>query len=361
MTSEDQVAPLVPPKKRGRGRLVAAIVVIAILLVAGGVSIFGAPDWMVQLLGNVPFIGNLLTGAQPGFTFQVHNPAIGANGTDVSFPPNYSILAQYALDQINVDRAAQGLSAVELSSEPSGQQHADSMLYYGYFSHWDVAGFKPYMRYSLLNGTGAVEENVAVELYSTPNFFTVKSIEGAIKDLEYQMVYNDSAENNGHRDNILDAFHNFVSIGVAYDTTHVYLVQDFENIYLNFTQPLLSGNQINIEGTLSRAMSFDSVYVFYDPAPSNLSVNELGSNPSYTGSYGPGGFAGGATPPCVGTCQYFPGYLTVRATVWSVSSGSVDITFSLSPFVQKYGNGVYTVYLRTPSGEFMTSYSIFVG
>src|SRR5208337_1125607 len=89
---------------------------------------------------------------------------------NISYPSNYGVLSAYVLDLVNSDRANYSLSAVALSDGNVAQQHADSMLRYGYFSHNDTQGFKPYLRYTLLGGRGAVEENVAYAYASFPLF-----------------------------------------------------------------------------------------------------------------------------------------------------------------------------------------------
>ena len=65
-------------------------------------------------------------------------------------------LVNYALSLINSDRQSKGLQNVTLSDVDSGQRHADEMLAYHFLSHWDTKGFKPYMRYTLEGGKGAV-------------------------------------------------------------------------------------------------------------------------------------------------------------------------------------------------------------
>jgi uncharacterized protein YkwD len=143
-------------------------------------------------------------------------PDIKGGAADITYPPDYCTLASYALQQINADRAANGTGPVSLGYNQAAQQHADSMLYYGYFSHFDTQGYKPYMRYSLLGGHGADFENIAYFSYSIDHFTSTSVVEQGIRDLEHSMVYNDSACcNNGHRYNILDHLHNIVSIGLA--------------------------------------------------------------------------------------------------------------------------------------------------
>lgn len=46
------------------------------------------------------------------------------------------------------------------------------------------------------------------------------------------MMYEDADWDWMHRDNILGKWHTHVNIGIAYDKTHVFLVQDFEDNYI---------------------------------------------------------------------------------------------------------------------------------
>jgi uncharacterized protein YkwD len=322
------------------------------------------------LIAGISFFRGLLF-FFPGFNNQspisVQNPSISINGTaQITYPPDYSILENYALGLINNDRNGYGVSSVVLSPIQSGQQHADSMLYYNYFSHWDTQGYKPYMRYTLLGGTGFVDENVAYEFTSTATFTTTTSVEQALKSLEYQMMYNDSVCcQNGHRDNILDPNHDRVSIGIAYSENHVYFVEDFENYYTQLREPIISSTSngiVQLIGNTTEKINPIEVLVFFDNTPTPLSPSELNTN--YSSPYNPGKFTGGALPPCKTNCSVFQGYITVYASIWQVSSSTVDIEFQLGSFVQKYGNGVYTAYLAQgsqTSPDYLTSISIFVG
>ena len=127
----------------------------------------------------------------------------------------------YMLSLINTDRQSNNLQNVSLSSVDSGQRHADNMLANHYFSHWDTQGYKPYMRYTLV-GKGAVGSKIcAAQLGSYSN------LKDALKQMEWNMMNDDAASNWGHKDNILDPTHNKVSIGIAYDGSNIYGVQDF--------------------------------------------------------------------------------------------------------------------------------------
>jgi uncharacterized protein YkwD len=295
-------------------------------------------------------------------------PDINGGSADVAYPSDYCALASYALGLINQDRAANGTGPVSLDFNQAAQQHADSMLYYGYFSHFDTQGYKPYMRYSLLAGRGADFENVGYSSYSLPYFLTTSTVEDAIKSLEHSMVYNDSSCcANGHRFNILDSLHNRVSIGLAYNSTAVYFDQEFENDYVNldFTAaPSASSTPyyVTMKGVPTQAVATpNSIYIAFDGTPSAASPAQLNSGPH---EYGPGTLVGGVLPRTglLGDCGQFSRGTTVCADTWSFTSKAVDIAFPLEPFVKNYGAGVYTIYLITGSSteSAITSISVFV-
>ena len=76
-------------------------------------------------------------------------------------------LVQYALDKINEEREKYSLSPVNLSKNNAAQIHAENLFATRnqYPSHWTTDGMKPYMKYSEYNGTGYVEQNVAIRGY----------------------------------------------------------------------------------------------------------------------------------------------------------------------------------------------------
>ena len=351
-----------PGRGRSWGRIIGAIIVAAILAIV----------FAMLVLPSVSSITGYFSGnGGSTSTIDVNPEGTTSNSSgsgtivEVSYPSNYNQLANFSLTLINQDRGGAGLTPVTLSPVPSAQQHADSMLQNNYFSHWDTQGYKPYMRYSILNGTGFVEENVAYESTTLPTFVTTAEVESAINSLEWQMMNNDSACcQNGHRDNILTSFHNRVSIGVAYDSTNVYFVEDFETYLTSLSLPIDQGNTVTLGGNTSGTINPSSILIFYDPPPQPLNNVELDTQ--YYGSYDQGTFLGGVVPPCnglFGRCLQFAEGITEQASSWQVSGNLIDIQFSLSNFVAKNGDGVYTVYLVQGSQtnpEYLTSISIFV-
>jgi uncharacterized protein YkwD len=317
-------------------------------------------------------VTQLTTSTTPGFQENIADPNFTEGKANVSYPSEYAELAQYALNLINTDRNQNGLQNLTLSSIPSGQQHSDSMAYFGYFSHWDVQGYKPYMRYTLLGGTGYVAENAGLDYCTdsppdsslvTPVACTLQTVEDGIANSEYSMMYNDAACcNNGHHDNILNPFHNKVSIGIAWNpsTSALYFTEDFENSYVELQTPIYSNGVVTLTGTLSRTLDLNEIAVSYDPTPQPMTIAQLDA----TFAYDPGTSIGAVFAPCPAGYICSPttgdGGVAVYANSWAYSGGDLSVTFSLSDFTQKYGSGVYTLYMFDSQDNLWMSVSIFV-
>jgi len=318
------------------------------------------------------------------------NPIFVGNSSTIDFPPEYAVLANFTLGLINSDRSSAGLGPVTISAVPSGQQHADSIDYYGYFSHWDTQGYKPYMRYTLLGGTGGVSENVAEGSCTDSSWqrvrpCTVQTIENSLNYSEWQMMNNDSiCCSNGHRENILNSLHNRVSIGVAYNSTSqvAFLVEDFEDSYTSSASLQLSGSLVTFQGSTQQDLtgwtggaSGAEIEVYYDATPAGIPVsdliptaaclqyNELSEPPSchYQGAYDEGTEVATVLAPCPVGYICGSGNFTYAQT-WHQSSGNFEIVFSIAQVESSSGNGVYTLYLW-PNGDStapITSLSIFV-
>ncbi len=340
------------------GRIVIFVAVIAIILILVAMpltNLLVAP--IVDFFGGISQY-NSSTIAAPQISL-----GGGINGT-LTFPKNYSALANYTLGLINSGRQVFGDPPVFLSSVLSAQQHADSMLANAYFSHWDTQGLKPYMRYSLLGGTGAVEENIALSVTSASVYTSISPVENSISQLEHDMIYNDSACcHNDHRANILDADHNRVAIGIVYDSKHLYFVEDFETYYGDIHFNLNSFNYVGVSGSVydSNLSPPTEILVFYDATPNPLTPSTL--NTKYQMPYAPGDFIGGVLPPCFNiNCGKFVTGITVYATEWLNSP--LTIAFSVKSFFDQNESGVYTFYLAYQSNfgktVDLTSYSMFI-
>jgi uncharacterized protein YkwD len=279
---------------------------------------------------------------------------------------SFGTILNYTLEVINKDRSAYGLQNVTLSAEPSAQQHADSMLQYNYLSHWDTYGMKPYMRYTLLGGTGAMQENVAYRKSGVracignlcSNYGNI-NITSAIANLEYNMTNNDSACcNNGHRDNILNPEHNQVSIGVAFNSTNIYLVEDFINNYVTWlnSTPSFSNGEVYLKGVAMQGYGLSSVEVTYDQPAANMTVSQL----NQTREYGYGNSVAGVVGSSI---DYYPNLTTIVADSYYSSGSDFIARFSMNKLINQYGPGEYTilVWLNDSNSSFIgSSYTVFI-
>ena len=264
-------------------------------------------------------------------------------------------LIDYALSLINLDRQENGLQNVTLSTINSGQQHADDMLKNGYFSHWDLQGYKPYVRYTLAGGKGAVTENVGLIENWLAAGITQKQ---ALNQSEWSMVHEDADWNWGHKQNILNPLHNYVSIGIASDHDRLYFVEDFEDNYISWTQLQINKTQAYLEGTIQTTQqnNIQQIAVFYDNAKP-LTTLQLQETP-YNGSYNPGAYVGSVLPP---NWQATQG-ITITADSWYQTGNHFRFSFSLAKAIEANCEGIYTLYIETGSSteNALTSYSFVV-
>lgn len=285
-------------------------------------------------------------------------------GTNQNF--SYSQLVQFTLDIINHDRAEKNLPPVLLSNNTAAQIHADDVLNTGTISHWQTDGEKPYMTYSRVGGQGYVAQNVAIkgsdQYRNECNQFNVicEKINpmSAITDEENAMMFNDSQSNWGHRDNILDKHHTHVSIGISYDQYVFSLVQNFENNYIIFNQPISENNGIvKLNATLLHG-TIKQIGIYYDELPSH-DIYEQNKNAR---SYQLGDTVAEVLKPLPPN-QYYEGisaHPRIIAEQWKDDSLGTSIVFDMSQIETKKGVYTIVIWIDDNGDTFpVTSYSIF--
>jgi uncharacterized protein YkwD len=318
---------------------------------------------LAALTAIAVIVGAIIWSAYPAIIQLTQSPSVSPSPSTISPIPNttpseiekHEELVDYVVSLINSDRQANGLQNVTLSSVDSGQRHADDMLANQFFSHWDTNGYKPYMRYTLADGKGAIAENCAWKGL-TGNIFGI-DVKSSLKDMEWSMMYDDASSNWGHRDNILDPLHNSVSIGVAYDNHNVYLVQDFENDYVSWNVLSVDNNQVTLQGTeQGEQANIKQIAIFYDnPIP--LTPSQL-EQAQYQDGYDAGTYVGSVLPPN----WQATGGITITADSWTQNGNDFQISFSLSQAVAAFSEGVYTLYLETGSStaDALLTYSVWI-
>lgn len=129
-----------------------------------------------------------------------------------------------AFDDINSYRKQNGLNSLSLGDAKSPGLYAEELLDEKCIHHIDSKGQGAMMRYQTNGDTMfLVSENIGYEFY--PHL----SMSEEIKDLNYQMMYNDSSENWSHKTNMLYPNATSVSIGVTFDKKNlVVIVEDFQ-------------------------------------------------------------------------------------------------------------------------------------
>jgi hypothetical protein len=234
-----------------------------------------------------------------------------------------------------------------------------------FLSHWGTDGMKPYMRYTIAGGINYEGENSAYSGWYDrsvdPRHYATIDPRAELKQLEYQMMYDDAGSNWGHRDNILNKWHKRVNIGISFDTRRLTLVEQFEGDYVQFIRPPdLDGGVLSLKGSITLG-TLDSVAVFYDPLPQPMTQSDLLSGPR---SYSLGTRAATIIPPPP------PGYYysqlpddAVQASIWEVNGSTFSIGADLKAALEQRGPGVYTIVAWSKEGtEYvsLTNYSLFV-
>ena len=285
-----------------------------------------------------------------------------------------SSLVQYALEIINGDRRKFNAAPVALSSNIATQAHAEDLFKSRYLepSHWTTDGMKPYMKYSMYNGTGYVEQNVAIVGFDNltsekckEKTFECQAIDprSEIKKIGWNMVYNDTVCcNDSHRKNILDKLHTNVSIGIAYDNFYLALIQNFENDYIQFDIPLTQDNRhFQILGKVKTGnYEIESIGVYYDNSPTAMVYEQN----KYNDEYKLGTFSASVVKPAPPFSEYKEpsNYTIIEAEKWSQKNGLLDIRFDISPMMKT--TGVYTIvtYLKGENNNSfpVTAYSTFI-
>jgi hypothetical protein len=265
------------------------------------------------------------------------------NGTS-----SLKILQDYALSKINADRLSVGLNPVSLSDNKAAQYHAAEILQSELLSHWSKDGLKPYMLYSLHNGTGYVQQNIgqisyintddAMKGITAHSFCTSDSRLycepldpfDAIDKLENSLIFNDFlCCHDGHKNNILDKLHTNVSIGIAFNEYYFVLVQNFENNYLSYNishednEFLLEAKLLDAKKNLQ--LSHISFYFDNPPNPGEYEENKNKLN------YSMGNLGLIVSKPLEFYEQYVQpeSYHIIEAENWDIHNDSVNVSFKL--------------------------------
>lgn len=203
----------------------------------------------------------------------------------------------YAIELVNRDRAKFGIKPVSIDpvATVAGQKHADEMATYGYLSHWDLAGKKPIQRYSDFGGTDYASENVGLTTIHSPKTLASKAIfqlrsdhrfsSTDLEELEDEFI-NEKPPNDGHRQQILNSFHNKLGVGISFSElngqSRISIAQEFVNHYGEFEKipsALQRKMSFVVSGLLAEQIIIDEVVIEKEPSPQTQTPAQLDSGP----------------------------------------------------------------------------------
>ncbi|MBI2852333.1 MAG: hypothetical protein HYX84_04430 [Chloroflexi bacterium] len=268
------------------------------------------------------------------------------------------------------------------------------MLANDYISHWELSGLKPYMRYTLAGGSN----------YESENLFFLSTTGGASQQNDPRTMLDKAEEalmdSPGHRATILGPRHRKVSLGIAYNSNHLALVQQFEGDYVTFSKaPVINSGVLSLSGELSGGLEIEQIQIWYDQPPAPLTLGQLGKSSVYWRGK-PAAFirppppSGGyylqyemnfswqtsvdpyavpadtPAPDSSAPAETAPSPVTVSDTVrwidaksWNVSGGFFTVEADLSGILERFNAGIYTmvVWTKSDGDSFIVSnYSLFV-
>lgn len=209
--------------------------------------------------------------------------------TEVSAPDesfDESALGAQMLDLINQSRAEEGLTPVEWDAFAASvaTAHAQDMAENQYFSHWDLQGYGPDIRYALAGGSELAMENIST-YYEYWSDNTPKQLE----DFDQLVIQSHEGLMNspGHRKNIMDPHHTHVGIGFVYnpETGYFFVAQEFLNRYIVIDDLLdigSAGEVISFSGSLLSNATDPLLNIAYEPFPAPMSQEMLNQTSTYS-------------------------------------------------------------------------------
>ena len=314
---------------------------------------------------------------------------VQAFATDAASDPTLDELREQMLDMINKHRSQAGLGNVTLGDNPAAQTHAEEMMRNCYMSHWNMAGIKPNMRYTLAGGEQFNAENVSGHLRCYGAGYATVSADSQLRETMRGLM-----KSPGHRSNILDPHHMTVNLGIAWDSRTMWVAQHFEYGYVEFTDiPRFDDGVLSFAGHTKNGATFHTdgdmgITIYHSPYPFNHTTYELNLTECYDagrpvalirpaappGSY----YLGDITtmpasrclnPPAAAAAAdswTMPPLLPHRvnwydADVWRASGESFKLSADIGHVLDRFHSGVYTVMIWASDDTLIASYPILYG
>ena len=186
---------------------------------------------------------------------------------------------------INQDRQKASVDPVLFSEELSrmADTHCRELLDDKYTSHWNRAGWKPYMRYSREGLVDQTSENIS-SMDITHMEVSSQRLRQELA-VRHQSMMDEKPPRDPHRQSILEPRHTHVGIGVAFSKLGIRLIEVFADRYVQvepLPRRLKPSGQVLLAGKLlQRGYEVQAVSIFYEPLPRALSLAELAGSYMY--------------------------------------------------------------------------------
>ena len=195
----------------------------------------------------------------------------------------------YMLSLINRDRAAHGLTAVELDpiASKGAERQARDMAAHGFTAHWGTDGSVPEQRYTEAGGTDMVQENVACLFDGVPRELDeAPRYDPALLEQLQKMFMDEVPPNDGHRKNILKPTHHRVGIGLAQPAAvnQPCLAQEFVDDWGDYSELPREAERnvkLDVSGEIREQLRFGGVGIGRIDLPRPKTAKELNATNVY--------------------------------------------------------------------------------
>ncbi|MDA0194197.1 MAG: hypothetical protein O2887_00135 [Bacteroidetes bacterium] len=158
----------------------------------------------------------------------------------------------------------------------------------GFRGHWNTRGEKPYQRYAFGGGTDHVTENASATWMEGGSFDrSPQSFAKLMVNLHGQFMA-EIAPNDGHKQTVIDKYHNFVGLGCHMTAAEFRYYEEFIDRYA-VTGPVpakvRSGEEFTVEVTPAPGYFLYYAVAYYEKPPKAMAVaqvNRQSSYPDYT-------------------------------------------------------------------------------
>ncbi len=247
--------------------------------------------------------------------------------------PPIEKIVEIALDEINRERVKHGIPPLKLLNLSIAQFRAEDMVENRYYGHCDPKGRPPVYWYTLLGGMYYVEENIGAAQYMDEEEF--------VKQVIHDMIYNDLASLNLHRDSLLDPTNNYVDIGFAEKNGYMTLVIHMQKVWVKWIEKPSYDEKTGLfhaKGILLLNNSrIESVAIYRaDRDTSRYPCTFLREVYCTCSFYDIGEMVAGVVPH---PDMFYPGAETVIARKWYTDGRLFEIEFTWKP----HEPGIYTI------------------